>query len=194
MWPWEHAAAAYLLYSAASRWLWGRPPSTRAAVVVGFASLLPDLVDKPLAWWLAVLPSGRSLGHSLLVAVPVVAVALAAGRARGDSRASVAFAVGYLSHLAGDVAYPLVVDGELRAGFLLWPVIPAPDGGTTSALPHLQDLVGAFVRFLGTPRGALYLLADAALVAAAVAVWVADGTPGLRWLRPSPPEPARERG
>ncbi|WP_336035093.1 metal-dependent hydrolase [Halobacterium yunchengense] len=192
MWPWEHVAVAYLAYSALTRALWGRSPDARGAVVVAVASVLPDLVDKPLAWWLAVLPSGRSLGHSLLVAVPLAAAVLLAGYARGERPVAVAFALGHLSHLAGDVAYPLVVDGELRAGFLLWPVVPAPDGGTTSALPHVQELVAAFVAFLATPRGTAYLVVDGVLLAAALAVWLRDGHPGLGLPRSDRPGPVRD--
>lgn len=186
MWPWEHLAVGYLLYSACSRLRWGNPPSARAAVVVGVAALLPDLVDKPLAWWLGALPAGRSLGHSLLVGTPVVLAVLAIGWRLDDRPASVAFAVGYLSHLAGDVLYPLVVRNELRTGFLFWPVVPVRDDGTTSALPHLQDLVDGFLQFLATPRGAVYLVGDATLLFLAVAVWVLDGAPGLGSLLPEP--------
>lgn len=184
MWPWEHLAVGYLVYSAYSRRRWGRPPTTRAAVVVAVAAVFPDLVDKPLAWWLGVLPGGRSLAHSLLVAGPVVLAVLAVGRRLDERPASVAFAVGFLSHLAGDVVYPLVVRGELRAGFLFWPVVPVEDGDATSALPHLQDLAGAFLEFLATPRGTLYLLGDVVLLGLAVFVWVLDGTPGVRSPHP----------
>jgi len=101
MWPWEHLAVAYLLYSARSRWLWGRPPTTRGTLVVAFASQLPDLVDKPLAWLLFVLPGGRTLGHSLFVGLPLVGVAFVVGWVLDSYRGSIAFAVGLLSHLAG---------------------------------------------------------------------------------------------
>ena len=181
MWPWEHLAVGYLLYSACSRWLWGRPPSTKGTVAVAFASQLPDLVDKPLAWVLLVLPGGRSLGHSLLVALPLVGVAFAVGWALDSYRGSLAFTIGHLSHLAGDVVYPLVVRGELRLGFLLWPVVPA-EGGTDRALPHISELVAVFLEFLATPRGTLYLVADVALLVAALAVWLFDGMPILRRL------------
>ena len=181
MWPWEHLAAGYLLYSACSHWLWGRPPSTRGAIAVALASQLPDLVDKPLAWVLLVLPGGRSLGHSLLVGLPLVGVAFAVGWALDSYRSSLAFAVGYLSHLAGDVLYPLIVRSELRLGFLLWPLVPA-EGGDERALPHVNELVAAFLEFLATPRGTLYLVADVALLVTALGVWLFDGMPILRGL------------
>lgn len=179
MWPWEHVAVAYLAVSIASRALWGQPPSRAPAVVAVVAGLGPDLVDKPLAWWLAVLPSGRSLAHSLVIGAPVIAVVLLVGWQLRRRRVAVAFGVGYLTHLAGDVAYPLVVKGELRVGFLFWPLVPAPGGGVDGALPHVSELFAAFLGFLATPQGALYLLADGLLLALALAVWLSDGLPGL---------------
>ena len=59
-----------------------------------------DLIDKPLAWSLQVLPSGRSLAHSLLVATVVLVVVHARWRRSGDSTVGVTVAVGYLTHLA----------------------------------------------------------------------------------------------
>ena len=62
MWPWEHLAFGYLLWSL---WLRARGrslPGDWEALVLVFATQLPDLVDKPLAWQLGVLPGGRSLG------------------------------------------------------------------------------------------------------------------------------------
>jgi hypothetical protein len=50
-----------------------------AAALVAVAALLPDLVDKPLSWWLDVLPAGTSLAHSLTGFLPAAAVASAVG-------------------------------------------------------------------------------------------------------------------
>lgn len=182
MWPWEHLAVGYLAYSGVCRLVWGEPPSTRGALVVGFAAVAPDLVDKPLAWGLDVLPAGKSLAHSLFAFLPLAGLAGLLGVRRGSRRLPTAFVLGYGSHLAADVLYPLVVRGDLRAGFLLWPVVPVR-GGADSVLPHLRELLGAFLAFLATPRGAVYLAAEIGLLAAALAVWVADGTPVLSVLR-----------
>ncbi|MDH5021307.1 metal-dependent hydrolase [Halobacterium rubrum] len=191
MWPWEHLAVGYLAYSGVSRLVWGEPPSTRGALVVGVAALAPDLVDKPLAWGLDVLPAGKSLAHSLFTALPLAGLAGLLGAWRGSQRLSAAFVLGYGSHLAADVLYPLVVRGDLRAGFLFWPVVPVR-GGADSVLPHLRELLGAFLAFLATPRGAVYLAAEIGLLAVALAVWVVDGTPVLsavrRRLSPHPEE------
>lgn len=182
MWPWEHLAVGYLAYSGVSRLVWGEPPSTRGALVVGVAAVAPDLVDKPLAWGLDVLPAGKSLAHSLFAFLPLAGLAGLLGAWRGSKRLSSAFVLGYGSHLAADVLYPLVVRGDLRAGFLFWPIVPVR-GGAESVLPHLRELLGAFLAFLATPRGAVYLAAEIGLLAAAVAVWVADGTPVLSAVR-----------
>jgi hypothetical protein len=182
MWPWEHVAVGYLAYSAFSRLVWREPPSTRAALVVTFAAVAPDLVDKPLAWGLDVLPAGKSLAHSLVAFLSLSGLAALLG-ARSDSwRSAAGFVVGYASHLAGDVIYPLVVSGDVRVGFLFWPFVPVR-GGADSVLPHLRELLESFLAFLATPRGAVYLVAEVALLAGALAVWLADGTPVLSALR-----------
>jgi len=192
MWPWEHLAFAYVLFSLSSRIRWQRPPTARALLVLAVASALPDLVDKPLAWWVTVLPAGRSLGHSLLVAAPVVAVVLVAGALVDERPIAVAYVIGHLSHLAGDVVYPLIVKGELRVGFLAWPLAAAPAGEPTQALPHLQDLVGAFLAFLSTPRGAAYLAGEVGLLVLALGLWLADGRPGASLFWPGGADPVSD--
>jgi len=177
VWPWEHVAVGYLLVSAATRLLRGRPPTRLAGVVAVGAALLPDLVDKPLSWGLAVLPSGRSLGHSILIAIPVVIVVAVAARAMDRRDLGLAFGLGYLSHLAGDVAYPLVVDGELRLGFLFWPIVPADTSGSGGGLPYLTELVAEFLQYLTSPIGVLYVAADLLLVGTALVVWLLDVRP-----------------
>lgn len=181
MWPWEHLAVGYVLYSLLAH-LRGRTPRTLPVLALLFATQMPDLIDKPLAWGFGVLPSGRTLAHSLLFATPAIAGVSVAGLLARAPRVGPAFALGYLSHLGGDVVYPLVVKGELRLGFLLWPLVPAVDQGPPGGLPHLRELVMDFVVFLLTPRGTAYLLFDGSLVLVAFLVWVWDGMPGVRPL------------
>jgi hypothetical protein len=185
MWPWEHLAFAYLLYSPLLRFAGYRPPQTDTALALLVASLLADLIDKPLAWVFGVLPAGRSLGHSVLFAVPLVVVVAGVFWALHRTAVGPAFGLGYLSHLAGDAIYPLLTEGDLEVGFLLWPLIPA-ESGSIDAVPHLLDLLGTYLTFLATPRGALYLLFDATLVTVAVVAWALDGAPGLDRLRRRP--------
>lgn len=175
MWPWDHAAVGYLLLSAATRFGWRRPPTRAAGLAAVGAALLPDLIDKPLAWGLALLPSGRSLGHSLLFGLPLVALVAVVALAAHRREVGLAFGLGYLSHLAGDVAYPLVIKGELRLGFLFWPLVAADQSGSGGGLPYLAELVAEFLGFLLSPAGLLYVAADLALLGGALAVWLLDG-------------------
>jgi hypothetical protein len=128
MFPWTHAAFGYLLFVALVGVfivLGYRQRIARVellAVVVG--TQLPDLVDKPLAWWLGVLPAGRSLAHSLFVAVPLALVVLSVAWYRGYPMAGVAFGVGYASHLVGDSYVALYYWRPAEFAFLFWPVLP----------------------------------------------------------------------
>ncbi len=136
MFPLGHALFGYLLYVAFAWTTRHRLPSglTLGALLVG--TQFPDLVDKPLAF-VGILPNGRSMGHSLLFAVGVLAVAWAVARRYDRPHLAVAFGFGHLSHIAGDV---VVVDatglGTARhLGFLLWPLLPVPPYPSGTAAP-----------------------------------------------------------
>jgi hypothetical protein len=184
MWPWEHLAFGYVLYSAVAR-LRGGPPGTREALAVAVGTQFPDLVDKPLAFR-GVVETGLTPTHSLLVAVPLsVGVWLAAAR-RGAPAVGLAFAVGYGSHLVGDAVYHALLGGSVAAWFLLWPVVPTPPTpGMEPGLERVGLFVDRFLRFLGTPRGRLYILAEAGFLVGALAVWLRDGAPGVPGRRSS---------
>lgn len=196
MWPWEHLAVGYLAYSALVHLLARRRPAGDAVVALAVATQFPDLIDKPLAWSLDVLPSGASLAHSLAFALPVTLVAVALAARAGRRRVGAAFAVGYLLHLPADVLYPVLLGDGPKTAFLLWPFVPAPPSDVAGFLPHFEELVATFVAHLATPRGTVYLAGELALVGAALALYAYDGAPGLRWLRrgaragrpPAPPD------
>jgi len=181
MWPPEHLAFAYLLTSVVLRFTTDRPPGRAEAFVVVLASQLPDLVDKPLAWGLSVLPSGRSLAHSMFTLAPLSLLVVALAVRRDRAAAGIAFVVAYASHLAGDIAYPLVVDGELRYDFLFWPLRSDAAGSAdaTAFLPHVRELVVEFLGFLASPRGVAYLGIDVIFFTLVVLLWAVDGAPGL---------------
>ncbi|WP_123533272.1 metal-dependent hydrolase [Halosimplex salinum] len=181
MWPWEHLAVGYLAYTALSRLVFRAPPTTGGAVAVALGTQFPDLVDKPLGWWLGVVPGGTTVAHSLLTAVPLCLLVLLVAVPTGRGRLAVAFAVGYLSHLPGDVLYPVVLGGDPKLWFLLWPLTPAPGSGPSAVLPHFFELVELFAAFLSTPLGAVYLVSELLFLAVAVRVWFLDGSPGLEW-------------
>jgi hypothetical protein len=80
---------------------------------------LPDLLDKPLAA-LGLVDLFHTVGHSALLAVLLVPIAFV-------SRAGVAAAIGWASHLFFD-AFHVILNG--RAGdalFLVWPLAIPPD-------------------------------------------------------------------
>lgn len=175
MFPWEHAAVGYVAYSFLHRAVRGEPPDGRAAVAVVVAALLPDVVDKPLAWEFQLLPSGRSLAHSLVVAVPAtLAVWYGVGR-----RVAAAFGISYGLHLVTDVYYPLVYGQAPVYSFLLYPLVDAPASGGSSFFGHTFELIGNLVEFATTAQGRVYLLFELALLGAAGLLWLLDGLPGL---------------
>jgi len=195
MWPWEHLAVGYLGYSLSVR-LFGRGrPGDAAVVALAVGTQFPDLVDKPLAWGLGVLPSGYSLGHSLLAAIPVSALVVALARRFGRPRLGAAFAFGYLSHLPGDVVFPLLAGGELAPTKLLWPVVPASDAATgTGVFDAVRAMVDRYGAELASGELGAYLAVEIALLASVLAVWLRDGTPplGAMWSRADRDETVEE--
>ncbi len=172
MWPLGHLAIAYLLYA-----LWtrsrGRIPTAIPVVIVAVGSLFPDLVDKPLAWYLDVLPTGRTLTHSLLVLVPLCLVVFAVADRYDRREYGIAFGIGALSHSLVDAAPALW--GGTDAGFLLWPLVPVE--AYEDGAPSVMELLLAS---LSDP----YFLSEFVFAAIAFVVWRADGYPGLEVLRP----------
>jgi len=176
MWPWGHLAVGYLLYSLAVRLRERRPPTGPAAIAVAFGTQFPDLVDKPLAWTFGVLPNGRSLAHSLLVATLVVAVVAVVFRRWNRGRVATAFAVGYLSHLFGDALSPLASGDVSALAFLAWPLAPPIEYATEQSFAaHLGELALDAV-----------VSVEFALGVAVFGLWVVDGAPGLRIVAAAP--------
>lgn len=171
MWPWGHLAVGYALYSLQSRVVHRRAPRGPAVLWVALGTQFPDLVDKPLAWWLGVIPNGRSLTHSVFAAMLVISVVAWLSHGR-DADVGGAFAVGYLSHLAADAIGPFLAERYERLAFLLWPVLPAVDyeiEGSVAA--HLLEL-----ELNGQ------VMAELWLAGFVLALWAVDGFPGPRWL------------
>ncbi|RRJ29457.1 metal-dependent hydrolase [Halocatena pleomorpha] len=172
MWPWGHLAAGYLLYS-----LWCRAncrsPTALGAVTVAFGTQFPDLVDKPLAWTFAILPSGRTLTHSLLTATLLFGIFRIVTRRYKIRTPLGALAIGYLSHLAMDAVSPLVQGRFEAVSFLLWPVLPLPSSETPNSFS------AHFANLGPTPFDLFQLV----LAGVAFIVWIADGAPGASKLR-----------
>lgn len=91
-----------------------------AYLVLG--SALPDLIDRPL-YWLGLTPLPHTIGHSLFVAVPVSLVAIYLLGDRG-----IAFAIGWLVHLATDVLNVLTTQGPARAPYYVLYPLERPTG------------------------------------------------------------------
>ena len=183
MLPWEHAAIAYVLYSGYSRVRYGRPPDGWAVLVVLFASQLPDLIDKPLAWQFGLLPSGRSLAHSIFVGVPLSAAAIHLARKRGRPEQGSAFAIGYLSHLATD-AVPLYPGASPNFGSILWPLVGQGQWSHTQGVffDRITGILVGNVPSILELEPSLNLLVGLAMVAAMLLIWILDGAPGIREL------------
>lgn len=166
MWPWGHLALGYLVYSVGSRSVDRGPPTDRTVVWLTVGTQFPDLVDKPLAWYLHVLPVGRTLTHSALTAAVVIAalwIVLENHRA-----SSTAFSVGYVSHLFGDALRPALAGDYQSLAFLAWPVLPPVQYETEGSLfAHLANFD------LTSTAGSEFVFALAIL-----AVWIVDGMPG----------------
>lgn len=182
MWPWEHLAVAYLAYSLGRRLRKRAPPGHFEALALAFGSQFPDLVDKPLAWTFHVLPSGLSLAHSLLVAVPTtVAVFVLAGlRDLRRRSVAVAFGTGYVLHLPADGLYPIVYGSAPRWQFLLWPLIPASGATQAGFLENVVYYLGNYLHVLATPKGLVFVVAELLLLGTALGMWLRDGRPGVR--------------
>lgn len=182
MWPWEHAIVGYLGYSIFCRLYYRESPDGLAAFAVVFASVLPDLIDKPLAWEFGVLESGYAIGHSIFFAVPLAVAVGALARAAGRPRAGVAFAVGYLLHLPADVLYHYATRGVVQWELMLWPVRTVPPEGQYGLAGYSAELLVAYGRQLLLGEPSSYLWIQLAIAGGAFVLWVADGTPVLREL------------
>ncbi len=179
MWPWEHLAVGYLCYSALARSRGGDPPTAAAAVAVAFGTQFPDLVDKPLAWGLAVVESGVSVAHSVFTACALSVVVVAVARRLDRPRVGTAFVVGYLSHLPADAVYGAVFGGPISLRPYLWPFVDAASSGGGGLLDNVAYYALRFLFFLATERGLAFLALELCFLAFAAWIWVRDGCPGL---------------
>jgi hypothetical protein len=185
MWPWEHLAFGYVFVSLVWR-LAGWDVDGPVAVWIAVGTQFPDLVDKTL--WLAfdVVPTPRTVAHSLLTIAPVSTVAVVAATRANRRGWGLAFALAYATHLATD-ALPRVLDGYYDGvTFLLWPVLSPPDSRETWLPRFLELLASPEVYFSTLSYRTGFLLV-------ALAVWFADGLPTVvdlyRFLTPDPTGP-----
>lgn len=180
MWPWEHLAFGYLLYSGYTRLRYGRPPEHVPVLALAVATQFPDFVDKPLAWTFDVLPTARSFGHSVFVAAAVVTLVAVVARRWGRPAVGSAVAIGYSSHLLGDVLYGVLRGGSVELGYLLWPLVRIPVRETPGFYERTLRLWSEFLTYLGSPAGRTYLALEMGFVIVVLLLWIADGWPGVR--------------
>ncbi len=173
MWPLGHAAVAYLCYALLTRRRHDAPPGDVAVWILLLGSQFPDLVDKPLAWYVGVLPTGRTLAHSLLLLVPLsIGVYLLASRYE-RSEYGIAFAVGVISHSILD-ALPALWGERDAPTHLLWPLTPVE--GYEEGSPSVLELLS---ESLSDP----YFLSEFIFAALALLLWTRHGYPGLQLIR-----------
>jgi len=175
MLPLGHAALGYLLYSGASHAIRGDTPTEWSVILLGFGTQFPDLIDKPFSWTFQVLPTGRSLFHSVFIVGLVCAAVILLSRRYGHRDLGIAFATGYGSHLIGDALHPAVTGSVQGLEWLVWPLIPA------DAVEYQKGFVEFFTSLTVTP----WLLLEVLLAGGALVLWYVDGFPGFKLLRTS---------
>lgn len=190
MWPWEHVLFAYVFYSIYVHVRYHRRPADGPVVALAFGSVLPDLIDKPLAWQFNVFEGGYALAHSVFVVVPVVAVVYLYAKRRGHGDSGVAFGVGYLLHLVGDVLPASLARGTLDLTPVLWPIAGAPraaDRASRSFLDGVYTLLIEYMSQLATLDLTPVIALQMGSLVFGLALWTYDGFPGprllLRWIR-----------
>lgn len=183
MLPWGHLAFGYLLYSPTRQALTDDRVPGREVLVLAVATQLPDLIDKPLSWTFSVFPGGYGLAHSVFVAGPVGLAALAIAARRDRLGFGLALAIGYWSHLVGDVLAAAVLDNPYAVSRVLWPLVSLPSAHTSLSLfARFRYYLGESVALLEHTQDPLVVLLYFGPLLAAVTLWLADGAPIVREL------------
>lgn len=202
MMPWAHLAVGYVVYTVWTRLSARRAPVGAAVIALAFGTQVPDLIDKPLNFWLSVY-DGRAVGHSLLTALPLCLGVWLVARRRGHGRLGCAFAIGVVTHLLSDAQFALVdgvraairnggrldlVAAHVRHGapYLVWPVYPAPTYARDSLTDHVAALLAEAESLRGAPPTEVLdsgLVVQALLFGCVLGIWAVDGYPGVAELR-----------
>ena len=102
-----------------------RLPSLQFIGVVFVGSQFPDLIDKPLALELGLIPTGRVFMHSLPTALPVLLVVAWYGWRTRRSHLSAGFIFSHLSHILADNYRVLAGPEPSIPPDILWPLTQA---------------------------------------------------------------------
>jgi len=177
MWPWEHLAFAYVLYSLMRNVGFRASPSGRETIAVAIGSQLPDLVDKPLGWTFGFAETGYSIGHSMFVAPFVCLVAYVVAAREGARAIAGAFSLAYLSHPIGDMLSHLIRDGTVDSRIMLWPLASPPGTDHGGFLDHLLLYLVRYVYRLLAGGLTTEVIVQLLLGLAVVTLWLSDGAP-----------------
>lgn len=179
MFPWEHVIVGYVTFSLLSRLLYRGPPGDWPALLVVFGSLLPDLVDKPLAWEYGVFETSYALTHSVLFAAPVCGAIWLLARWRGRGAVGAGLTTGWLLHLPADLVAYYVIRGRWEPERVLWPYRTADPTTGTEFGAHALVYVGPYLEELLAGDPSPYVLINLFLAWLALCLWFFDGLPGL---------------
>jgi membrane-bound metal-dependent hydrolase YbcI (DUF457 family) len=153
--PFGHLAVAFLPIISYVLLKEKRLPSMKLTAVAFVGSLFPDLIDKPLALQLDLIPTGRVFMHSLPFAIPVCVVVVGYTWRTNRLQVGAVFAFAYLSHLVAD-NYSVLAAGRFPRD-LLWPFlspVSRPDvpfwAGPESINVHLWTVFSAAVLLITT--------------------------------------------
>ena len=167
MLPPVHPGVAYLIYAGGLRLLSRGPPQPLATVALVVGAVLPDLIDQSLYHGFG-FHTTRTVGHSLVFAIPLCLVVLALVKRRTVSRATaVAFIIGYASHLLADAVWPILLNKPAELGYLLWPITYMPAYEGVKPLLVVGDVT------------ITTLWIELPLLFVALVWWWRDGRPGL---------------
>lgn len=179
--PWEHAMLGYIGYSVLLRLGQYGPPTPVETATVVFASVFPDLVDKPLAWQYNFFLSGHAFAHSVFVALPVTAAVFLLARRYNERRIGGAFGIGYLIHLPADVLPTYLRGDGLPIERVLWPVRQNGSGYDDGFKAELFENLASYGGWIleqatsGSPDPYVFVLLG--IVGSGLLLWIADGMP-----------------
>lgn len=184
MMPLEHAIIGYIAFSIFVHVVYREPPTSMEAIIVILASILPDLIDKPLAWEFGFFTSGRAIAHSIFFAIPLVIAVFLIAKRREKTRLGLAFGIGYLLHLPADVIPTYLMEGEVRIDRIMWPLREESDGYDAGFREEFVGNIGSYLTWLseqiasGNPDPAVFVLG--ALITFGILLWAYDGMPVAR--------------
>lgn len=171
----------YIGYSIFVHAFYRDSPTTEETIVVLFASILPDIIDKPLAWEFGIFASGRALAHSIFFGIPLSFIVIYYSWRKGRFRTGLAFTIGYLLHLVADVFPTYLVDGELPIERILWPIYQDGGGYEAGFREEFIDNVREYYIWIyeqlvsGNPDP--YLLLVLVIGVFGLLLWIYDGFP-----------------